>query len=99
MTDRRSNAGEPIGGADNFETTKAEEMAAYDALPYDLRRQIDLCVHEFSALQVTQMMQDSGTTPEEFAARFRRHNQAAIEKQRKEIWQYERSPRSSHRTR
>lgn len=76
-----SNAGEPIGSP-LFETTKVAEMAAYDALPDFLRRQIDQCVHEFSALQVTQMMQDSGMSPEQMAARFRSYSKTAIEKQR-----------------
>lgn len=54
---RKSNAGEP-GDAGYFETTKVDEMAAYDGMSPMLRRAIDQCVHEYSALQVKQMMDE-----------------------------------------
>lgn len=54
---RKTNAGEP-GDAGYFETTKVAEMAAYDAMSPMLRRAIDQCVHEYSALQVKQMMDE-----------------------------------------
>lgn len=84
MRPRQSNAGEAIATA-HFTTTVEDEMRAYDALPTELRRQIDQCVHEFSALQVTQMMQEQGLSPEQMAARFWRYSKTAIEKQRNEL--------------
>lgn len=79
MKHRQSNAGQPIGTAGHFHTEKRAEMEAYDSLDPILRRVIDNCVHEFSALQAKQIMEERGLTPVQMALQFIKHDRRTHE--------------------